>query len=152
MFKRYLLVTTTIALYTIVSNGHWALALNSKRCSVLVARCVSDPSPVRGACFQKFARSSNCSASSVGKIVAHRLKFAPQGRGRERRATSGAGVARVDGMCLDNFDIQLRNSIDFGPIDTSREGALLAQLRRCSMKPSQAARVLSTPGDSRKGY
>ena len=149
MFNRYLLITAMIALFIIVSNGQKALALSSKRCSAQVARCVSEPSLVRGACFQKIARSSICSTSSVGKIVANRLKYAPQVRGRAKRARPVARVARVEGMCLDNFDVQLRNSIDFGPIDTSRETALLAQLRRCSMKSSRAAVILSADNDSR---
>lgn len=63
-----------------------------------------------------------------------RVKYMPQARGIEKRGRPRSGVTPVERVCLDNFDIQLRIAIDFGPIDSDREAALLAQLRRCAMR------------------
>ncbi len=123
-----------------------------RTCDALVARCVSESSKTRSACFQKYTESPSCSRSPLSRIVAKRIKYAPQSRKTERRVRSSRGAKPVEPLCLDYFDIQLRNAIDFGPINTDRQKALIAQLRRCSIRTSTTASMVtgidSAPGSS----
>lgn len=103
-------------------------------CSKLVGKCVSEPTTARGSCFRKCAGIRECSASPLRRIVAKRITYAPLRRRTERKPRSSIGSKSVEPLCLDYFDIQLRNAIDFGPINAQRERALYAQLNRCSVR------------------
>ena len=147
MLKRHFHVT--IMIVTIATFEQSAMAMDPTRCSTLAARCVGDSSFNRNACFQKFGRrASLCSTLPVGKIVAKRVKYTPQLRGVDKRVRLAKLVTRVERMCLDNFDIQFRNAIDFGPIDSERQAALLAQLRRCKVRLPPNALTSDANSDS----
>ena len=152
MLTRHLLFFVTTTSLATLANWQEALAVGPGKCSTLVAQCVSESSSTRSACFKKFAGSSLCSMLPVGRILETRVKYMPQARGIERRVRPRTGATPVDGVCLDNFDIQLRNAIDFGPIDSDREAALLAQLRRCAMRsPTTSLATTAESAGARAG-
>lgn len=128
-----------ITFLTIVASSHNVSAEALNRCDALVGKCVSESSKSRGACFRKYAGSRSCARSPLARIVAKRIKYAPQSRKTERAVRSPNGPNRVEPLCLDYFDIQLRNAIDFGPIDAKRQRALVAQLNRCAAKTPPAS-------------
>jgi hypothetical protein len=100
----------------------------------LVGRCVSESTETRSTCFQKYARDRSGSRSPLGRVLAKRVKYVPHIRKTDGTPRFPKGAKRVEPLCLDYFDIQLRNAIDFGPMNAQRERALKAQLNRCAAR------------------
>lgn len=146
MSKSYLHVTIQLTILTGLCCGREAHAASSRQCTTRVAQCASESTFSRGACYQRIARGSSCQASALRQIVMKRVKYAPQERRIEKRGRAVKGITRVERMCLDNFDIQLRSAIDYGAINPERREALLAQLHRCTIRTPRTP-LLNLPGE-----
>ena len=142
--KNNLFIIAPILFTTITASTNISAADPNER-DALVGKCVSQASRTRSACFQKCASDRSSSQSALDRIVAKRIKYAPNGTKTDETQRSPSGAKRVDPLCLDYFDIQLRNAIDFGPIDAQRERALKAQLNRCAVKELTAATMATSP-------
>lgn len=145
MVKKYLRAAIKCAVLTFFCCNREAVAASAKQCATRVAQCVNESTFSRGACYQKIARGALCQASPLRPIVLKRVRYSPQERRIEKRTRSMKGNTRVERMCLDNFDIQLRSAIDYGAITSERREALLAQLHRCAIKPPRTA-LVGLPG------
>jgi hypothetical protein len=148
MRNRNTLSIIAITFLTTILNSHNVSAAALNACSTLVGKCVNEPSTTRGACFRKYAAYRSCSRSPLHKIVAKRIKYAPQRRKTEKTLRSPNGAKRVEPLCLDYFDIQLRTAIDFGPIDAKRETALMAQLNRCAARIPPTGSMAADPDNT----
>lgn len=144
MRNKTTLVLSAITFTAILFMSIHVSATAPSLCGKLVGKCTSESTTTRGSCFRKCAGIRECSGSPLRRLLAKRITYAPLRRRTERKPRSSIGSRSVEPLCLDYFDIQLRNAIDFGPINAERERALYAQLNRCSVrKPSPGVRPVA---------